>query len=71
MQRLNEDAYPLWLENAVTSQFIEWARDELAQLKKQDRVASGSIERIAIDAIATQSRIDCLEQVLSWRPKHD
>ena len=67
---LTDDAYQLWLDNAVTQQFLEHARQELSGLKSQDRVAGDSIEKIAFNAIAVQSQIDCLEQILSWRPEH-
>ena len=70
MSRMTDDAYQLWLDNAVTQQFLEHARQELSGLKSQDRVAGDSIEKIAFNAIAVQSQIDCLEQILSWRPEH-
>lgn len=67
---LTDDAYQLWLDNAVTQQFLEMANERLSGLRSQDRVTTGSIEQIALDAIAVQSQIDCLEQILSWRPEH-
>lgn len=67
---LNDDAYDLWLENAVTREFLESAKQELSDLMKEDRVSGRSIEEIAMNAIATQSKIDCLEKLISWRPKH-
>lgn len=67
---LTDDAYQLWLDNAVTQQFLEMANEKLSGLRSQDRVTTGSIEQIAFDAIAVQSQIDCLEQILSWRPEH-
>lgn len=67
---LTDDAYQLWLDNAVTQQFLEMANERLSGLRSQDRVTTGSIEQIAFDAIAVQSQIDCLEQILSWRPEH-
>mgnify|MGYP000697916587 FL=1 len=70
MRSLTDDAYQLWLDNAVTQQFLEMANEKLSGLRSQDRVTTGSIEQIAFDAIAVQSQIDCLEQILSWRPEH-
>jgi hypothetical protein len=70
MSSLSDDAYQLWLENEVTQAFLGYVKQELNGLKTQDRVTSRSIEQIAIDAIATQSEIDCLQKVISWRPKH-
>jgi|JI9StandDraft_2_1071091.scaffolds.fasta_scaffold156979_2 hypothetical protein len=70
MRSLTDDAYQLWLDNAVTQQFLEMANERLSGLRSQDRVTTGSIEQIAFDAIAVQSQIDCLEQILSWRPEH-
>ena len=70
MRSLSDDAYPLWLDNAVTDEFLKYVSEKLNGLKSQDRVTSGSIEQIAIDAIATQSQIDCYEAILSWRPEH-
>ena len=70
MRSLTDDAYQLWLDNAVTQQFLEMANEKLSGLRSQDRVTTGSIEKIAFNAIAVQSQIDCLEQILSWRPEH-
>ena len=70
MQSLSDDAYDLWLDNAVTREFLEHAKQELSDLRKEDRVSGRSIEEIAMNAIATQSQIDCLEKLISWRPKH-
>lgn len=70
MRSLTDDAYQLWLDNEVTQQFLEMANERLSGLRSQDRVTTGSIEQIAFDAIAVQSQIDCLEQILSWRPEH-
>lgn len=67
---LTDDAYQLWLDNEVTQQFLGMANEKLSGLRSQDRVTTGSIEQIAFDAIAVQSQIDCLEQILSWRPEH-
>jgi len=67
---LTDDAYQLWQDNEVTHLFLEYVRQELSGLKSQDRVAGDSIEKIAINAIAVQSQIDCLEQILKWRPEH-
>ena len=67
---LNDDAYILWLENAVTHEFLEHISQELDALKSQDRVAGDSIEKIAFNAIAAQSQIDCIERIQNWRPEH-
>lgn len=70
MSRISDDAYMLWLENAVTHEFLEYISQELEVLKSQDRVAGDSAERIAFNAIAVQSQIDCLEKIQKWRPEH-
>lgn len=70
MRSLTDDAYQLWQDNEVTQQFLGMANEKLSGLRSQDRVTTGSIEQIAFDAIAVQSQIDCLEQILSWRPEH-
>jgi hypothetical protein len=60
----------LWLENAVTHEFLEYISQEIDSLRSQDRVAGDSIEKIAFNAIATQSQIDCIERIQNWRPEH-
>lgn len=67
---LTDDAYQLWQNNEVTHLFLEYVKQELNGLRSQDRVSERSIEKIAIEAIAVQSQIDCLEKILKWRPEH-
>ncbi len=67
---LADDAYDLWKDNQVTRAFFEHLKKELSSLEQQDRANARSIEEIAIDAIATQSQIDCIRSLISWRPEH-
>lgn len=70
MRSLSDDAYQLWLENAVTNEFLKFISAELDGLRSQDRVSGNTVEQIAINAIATQSQIDCYEAIQNWRPEH-
>lgn len=66
MDRLPNDAYELWRDNEVTHRFMMFVDKQIEDLKSVNRAGS-SIERIAIEAIEVQSKIDCLRMIQSWR----
>lgn len=71
MPKFNEDAYALWMDNAVTQSFMKDIDHQIKVLRESDRASGSTIEDIAMRAIETQAQIDLLLEIQKWRPEND